>query len=637
MSGFDLLPERILYAFSWMIFHSTWQGLLIFTVLLILHSVIKLKYSNARYLTACLSLLLIFTCAMMTFLFYYSINSNSSTESIGNVESQLSFTLNGSIAENSNSGILPFAGFKKNILILVQSYSGMIFGMWLIGILFLSIKSIGGYFYSQKLRYSGISNVSEYYSNEFSKICRKLGIDKMVEFYESKNVNIPLMLGFIKPVILLPIGFLTSTPYSHIEAIIVHELAHIKRCDYVVNLIQTFIETILFYHPVVWSISSIIREERENCCDDFVIRKCNNKIEYSKALFALQNNNYENMPFSILAAASKRNQLFRRIKRMTNGYNEKNNLRITAASIIFVLLASFLVYSCASTNDEFVIKQTKYEDTFDESDAEVDSSTEYETLDEDDVEITVKMGKDGNVKVYADGRRLSDDEVDELEEKLNMRFDFDYDFDIDIPEIEIDIPEIDIDIPEIPEITFDFEFEFDDEALEENMKHISRTLRKIKLNQEHVLNSEKFKNDMKRLKEELKDLQLKPMKYRFDSDKFKESMQKLSENLEKHKFDFGRLNESLAELDKKLENIDIDLGGLKKEIQKLKDFEKEVTSELYRDGLIGDEGEEYDLRLSPWRMRVDGKKVSDEIHDKYLKIYERHMGKELEGDIRFNK
>src|SRR5205085_6589248 len=104
----------------------------------------------------------------------------------------------------------------------------------------------------------------------------------------SALVEVPTAIGFMKPVILLPASTLTGLAPAQIEAILAHELAHIRRHDYFVNLLQSVIETLLFYHPAVWWVSRRVREERELCCDDLAVRASGDAIAYARALSELE-------------------------------------------------------------------------------------------------------------------------------------------------------------------------------------------------------------------------------------------------------------------------------------------------------------------------------------------------------------
>ena len=113
--------------------------------------------------------------------------------------------------------------------------------------------------------------------------CR-LGVSRPVRLLKSALVEVPTVIGWFRPVILLPAATLTGLTPGQLEAILAHELAHVRRLDYVVNAFQCLVETLMFYHPVAWWISRCIREERENCCDDLVIKVCGDRLAYARAL-----------------------------------------------------------------------------------------------------------------------------------------------------------------------------------------------------------------------------------------------------------------------------------------------------------------------------------------------------------------
>ena len=111
---------------------------------------------------------------------------------------------------------------------------------------------------------------------------------KSVQFRVSARVASALVFGWLKPVIVLPAAALGRLTEAEIEALLAHELAHVVRCDFLVNLLQTVAECVLFYHPLVWWVSARMREERELCCDDFAVAVCRDEVLYSKALLRLE-------------------------------------------------------------------------------------------------------------------------------------------------------------------------------------------------------------------------------------------------------------------------------------------------------------------------------------------------------------
>jgi hypothetical protein len=143
----------------------------------------------------------------------------------------------------------------------------------------------------------------------------RLGISKKVQLFISGHLQVPVMIGFLKPVILLPAAMVNNLSPEQLEAILLHELAHIKRNDYLLNIFQSIVETILFFNPFVWWISRNIRQEREHCCDDLVIAGTVQPMHYAKALVALEEYRITANPMA-MAAAHDKHFLLHRIKRI---------------------------------------------------------------------------------------------------------------------------------------------------------------------------------------------------------------------------------------------------------------------------------------------------------------------------------
>ena len=121
------------------------------------------------------------------------------------------------------------------------------------------------------------------------------------------------MIGFVRPVILMPVGLLAGLPAAQVEALLLHELAHIRRYDYLVNLLQVFVEGLVFYHPAVWWIAAVIRAERENCCDDLVVATQGDAHQYATALAALEFNRGDARQPALAATGGS---LVKRIRRL---------------------------------------------------------------------------------------------------------------------------------------------------------------------------------------------------------------------------------------------------------------------------------------------------------------------------------
>jgi beta-lactamase regulating signal transducer with metallopeptidase domain/protocatechuate 3,4-dioxygenase beta subunit len=160
--------------------------------------------------------------------------------------------------------------------------------MWGMGVVLLATRLLGGWLVLRRLVRRGRPPGDTGSSEIAARLAARLGLGRRVRLLESARVQVPMVVGWLKPVILLPASALTGLTSDQLTFILGHELAHIRRLDYVVNLVQSLIETLLFFHPAVWWISARIRQERENCCDDRAVELCGDRLDYARALAALE-------------------------------------------------------------------------------------------------------------------------------------------------------------------------------------------------------------------------------------------------------------------------------------------------------------------------------------------------------------
>ena len=160
--------------------------------------------------------------------------------------------------------------------------------VWCVGMLLFALRPGWGWYTLFQLRRRGVSDVPATVVEVLERTTQRLAVHRDVRVLQSTLVRVPLVAGYLRPMILLPAGIVTGLPPEQLEAILAHELAHIRRHDYLVNLAQTLLETVFFYHPAVWWLSSQIRDERENCCDDLAVRAIGSRADYGRALLALE-------------------------------------------------------------------------------------------------------------------------------------------------------------------------------------------------------------------------------------------------------------------------------------------------------------------------------------------------------------
>jgi beta-lactamase regulating signal transducer with metallopeptidase domain len=188
--------------------------------------------------------------------------------------------------------------------------------LWLAGVVLLSLRSAGGLLLAQRLKYWRTAPAAASIQQTASRLRARLDLRRAVRIFESAVAQVPSAIGWLRPVVLLPASALTALTPEQIEFLLAHELAHIRRHDYFINLLQTAVETVLFYHPAVWWISARIRAEREHCCDDLAVQACgDNAVAYARTLAQLEG--LRSRPVR-LALAADGGSLLTRIQRLAN-------------------------------------------------------------------------------------------------------------------------------------------------------------------------------------------------------------------------------------------------------------------------------------------------------------------------------
>jgi beta-lactamase regulating signal transducer with metallopeptidase domain len=187
-----------------------------------------------------------------------------------------------------------------------------VLGSWAAGVFLLSLRLFGGWCLTRRAaRQAGIP-VGPAVQALAERVRARLGVRRLVQIVESSRVAVPVMIGWLRPIVLVPPAALAGLSPTQLEAILAHEFAHIRRHDYLVNLLQTVVETVLFFHPAVWWLSRGIRRERELCCDDLAVGVCD-RLTYATALSALAH-----LKQPSLALAATDGSLRDRVRRIVN-------------------------------------------------------------------------------------------------------------------------------------------------------------------------------------------------------------------------------------------------------------------------------------------------------------------------------
>lgn len=337
------LAERV----GWILLHSLWQGALIGVGFGLLRFALRRQSAQARYLAGCVCLTLVLVAPLLTL-----VMSPMPVRESGTYFPALTYVERAPRAETIAEA--PGASSENGLVLAIQSaaiFLGQVAPwlttLWLCGIAVSSCKLLRGFWWVQTVRRRDTDAVNPDLLDRLDDLRRRLSISRPVRLLKSALVEVPTVVGWLRPVILLPASSLAGLTPGQLDAILVHELAHVRRFDYLVNIFQCLIETVMFYHPVVWWISRCIRDERENCCDDLVVKVSGNRVAYARALATLESLRGE---IPQLAFAASGGSLLNRVRRLlgATGSEESMSVRqigglaLLGVGLVFILLGVYL-------------------------------------------------------------------------------------------------------------------------------------------------------------------------------------------------------------------------------------------------------------------------------------------------------
>ncbi len=619
---FNFIPEELIKAIGWTIFHSIWQGAVIAIIVGALLLLTGKKSARLRYNISTAAMFLFFFVSLGTFVQVYEapktqLSDNPIFVSGKPVQSE-SASVNTYDVVNSTKINLPeiFETYFAENLPLVVTF-------WFTGLIIFSLRFIGSVFYVQRIKTTGLHTLENIWHYRLNVLHCKLDLNRPVQIYESTQIDIPITIGNLKPIILLPLGIISGLPQDQIEAIISHELAHIKRYDFLINLIQIFIEMIFFYHPLVWWLSALIKTERENCCDDIAIETCGDAVSYSKALYNIQQirKNEEGLA---LAAIGKKNQLYRRIIRMnTKNKNTGYGVRFAAFAVLLIAMAAISIHSSFSVKDRSLnLASASFVNPFYPNGNDFFLTTPEENLisvldtasfkkgtrtlkfSEDDKRYKARLNNGKLDDLYIDGEKVQEKDLQKYESLVAQRIE---EFDSAMKEYRQNLKDYRAKMKAFKEkmkkfrgnngYAFDFDFlpidfnvhPFDSSISKKVMEEIQKNMRENFAN--HSLNIptappihipsiyippihipeidipriDSIDYDSLKLAGHVNDADTN--RYVFDKEAFNKSMKEWKEN-------FSR---SMAELKEKMKNYKVDMEKFKKEMKK-----KEANSETLK-------------------------------------------------------
>ena len=292
-----LIDHPLAATLGWTLTHFVWQGAVLGLIAFFILRVIRPMQASTRYLVGVCTLAAMLIAPVATFVSTagqtassrraWEVTNSSPVAGAGLVTGAIvaNFEANPAAARQ----LIPPAGDTRvaNAAPIAPMWLPIVTAIWMLGVVVLSLRMVGGWLLTQMLARRSVRAVAEDVEDAAREMARRLRLRRHFAVLESAAVSVPTLVGWVKPVVLLPAAALAGLSPMQLQAIIAHELAHIRRHDYLVNLLQTFVETLLFYHPAVWWVSSEIRAEREHCCDDLAVDVCGDRLVYVSALAEL--------------------------------------------------------------------------------------------------------------------------------------------------------------------------------------------------------------------------------------------------------------------------------------------------------------------------------------------------------------
>jgi beta-lactamase regulating signal transducer with metallopeptidase domain len=352
------LPPPFAIRIGWVCVHSLWQCLLVAAILHVALRLIPRRSTaqvNARYL---LSVAALVALPLLSATTYFASDAGPITKR--HVEQPASATpLTQGVDSTSTSpwgatdGALAIGlGVARVQIAQIEPWLPLVSVVWFVGAFLAGLRMVAGWALSRRLVARAKVATENRWQARVATWCEELGVNKAVRFLVSDAIDSPLVVGWLKPVILWPTAALHGMTPQDVEAIIAHELAHIRRGDVLINLLQACIEVLFFHHPAAWWISAQIRAEREYCADDLAVRmldrsESGTKLSYARALLALE----EHRSIPLLSVAAKGGKLLDRIRRLvgveTTGHSPARPLvgGLVTTSLLGILLAGVFVTS----------------------------------------------------------------------------------------------------------------------------------------------------------------------------------------------------------------------------------------------------------------------------------------------------
>ncbi|HEV8659438.1 MAG TPA: M56 family metallopeptidase [Thermoanaerobaculia bacterium] len=333
MSTTDLLSGPLAQAIGLALLHALWQGAIVAGALAAVLALMSRRSAALRYAVACGALTLIFVLAVATAWRSYT----PKRETIVAPQAMMAVPADDAVLIAASDTPRTWIHRWLAAVAATRAHIPQIVFAWLAGVLILTLRLAWSWSRALSLAHRDAVAADPFWQRVAMRLSDALGMRTAVRLVVSSAVEVPSVVGWLKPVILLPISSFSGLTTEQLEMVLAHELAHIRRHDFLVNALQSVVETLLFYHPAVWWLSHQIRVERENCADDLAISVSGDAIQYARALAQL-----EELRAPAPALAANGGSLIERVRRLVGSRSDRSlfatGWTAAAAMASFVLL-----------------------------------------------------------------------------------------------------------------------------------------------------------------------------------------------------------------------------------------------------------------------------------------------------------
>ena len=321
------------HALGWTLLHFLWQGALVALILACILSLLSRRSAQPRYLAACCALVLIVALPLVTF-------TRIITAPQGATQTTLFLT---TFASATTDRTLPvpqqplLQRLAENLARDIDRAMPTRLIIWLAGVVVLLTRLTIGLIIARRMKSATTQPPPRDLLQAFHQLSRRIGLTRPIRLLNSALVQVPTVIGWLRPVVLIPLGCLAGLSPTQIEAVLAHELAHIRRHDYLISVLQSIVEALLFYHPAVWWVSQQIRREREHCCDDLAVAITGDPLTYARALSLLEEHR-STLP--VLTLGANGGILTMRIKRLLAPTQNPAISQLAALTLLGIVIAA---------------------------------------------------------------------------------------------------------------------------------------------------------------------------------------------------------------------------------------------------------------------------------------------------------